>query len=132
MNDFSLHPQLAADCHQLGTREGCRVLLHHNASLPWYILVPETTAAELHELTGSERHHLDAVMDDLARFVKTHHASERVNIAAIGNRVPQLHVHVVGRYEGDPCWPEPVWGNLPAGPAWSRNDIETLRQLLEL
>ncbi len=132
MNGFSLHPQLAADCHELGLRRGCRILLHHNANLPWYILVPETAALELHELTGSERAHLDAVMDELARFVKAYHASERVNVAAIGNRVPQLHVHVVGRHEGDPCWPEPVWGNLPPGPAWSQSEIGAIRQQLEL
>jgi len=83
-------------------------------------------------MTSPERTQLDTVMDTVARFIKRHHASERVNVAAIGNRVPQLHIHVVGRYQGDPCWPEPIWGNLDPGPIWPQSNIESIRKQLGL
>ena len=128
MTDFSLHPQLEADCHWVGRLENCQILLHHNAGVPWYIVVPETEAGELHEMGMAERADVDWVTDTMARFIKHHHASERINLGAIGNRVPQLHIHVIGRSEGDPCWPDAVWGHLPAGPAWSEAAIEAIRQ----
>ena len=127
---FELHPQLAADCHRLGSWGDCWILLHGNAGVPWYIVVPQTDAGELHELTPQEREAVDRTLDALARFIKTQHGSQRINLAAIGNRVPQLHIHVVGRSEGDPCWPDVVWGNLSPGPAWRRQDVTALQQAL--
>lgn len=130
MTAFSIHAQLQADCHLLGDFSACSILLHRNGSLPWYIVVPDTSALELHELTDAERVALDGVTDKLGLFVKGYHQCERTNVAAIGNRVPQLHVHVVGRWRGDPCWPDPVWGNLPAAPERSEAQIAAIRGAL--
>lgn len=129
---LELHPQLRHDCHELGQWESCHVLLHRNSSVPWYILVPETSAAELHELNADQRRQVDQLMDALARFLKDHHHCQHTNVAAIGNRVPQLHIHVVGRYENDVCWPDVVWGNLPPAPERDPAIIDSLqRQLMQ-
>ncbi|MFV8834198.1 HIT family protein [Aquisalimonas sp.] len=130
MTAFSIHPQLQADCHLLGEFSACSILLHRNGSLPWYIVVPETQALELDELSDAERIAVDGVTDALARFIKRFHQCERTNLAAIGNRVPQLHVHVVGRWQGDPCWPDPVWGNLPDAPERSEEQLAAIRDAL--
>jgi diadenosine tetraphosphate (Ap4A) HIT family hydrolase len=118
---FELHPRLLEDCHVLGRFALSHLLLHRNASLPWLILVPEVAASvsELHELDARSRRELDAEIDAVARYLKHSRGAQKINIAAIGNLVPQLHVHVVGRHPGDPCWPGVVWGNLPRGPAWA-------------
>ncbi|SEO45077.1 HIT family protein [Aquisalimonas asiatica] len=130
MTVFAIHEQLQADCHVLGGYGACSVLLHRNGSLPWYIVVPETRALELDELSDAERIAVDGVTDALARFIKGFHRCERTNVAAIGNRVPQLHVHVVGRWQGDPCWPDPVWGNLPDAPPRSEAQLQAIRSAL--
>jgi diadenosine tetraphosphate (Ap4A) HIT family hydrolase len=128
MAGFELHPQLLADCHHIGRLNLSQVLLHRNASLPWLILVPEVGAdvRELYELEVHSRRTLDAEIDTLARYLKQSLGAQKVNVAAIGNLVPQLHIHVVGRHPADPCWPGVVWGNLPPGPAWDPDKIRAI------
>jgi diadenosine tetraphosphate (Ap4A) HIT family hydrolase len=125
---FELHPQLLADCHPVGRFPLSHVLLHRNASLPWLILVPEVSAdvRELYELAVESRRQLDAEIDTLAPYLKQSLGAQKINVAAIGNLVPQLHIHVVGRHPGDPCWPGVVWGNLPPGPAWEPDKISEI------
>ena len=127
-----LHPQLQADCHPLGKLTGGRLLLHRNAAVTWFILVPETEAADLLDLPEAQ---LNSIMADgraLSVFLKNERNFPKVNFGAIGNLVPQLHLHIVGRTPEDACWPQPVWGNLPEGPAYTEPEIETLRnQLIE-
>jgi len=129
MTDFELHRQLLADCHPIGRLTLSHVLLQRNASLPWLILVPEVGAEvrELFELNPADRRVLDAEIDTLARYLKHSLGAQKINVAAIGNIVPQLHIHVVGRHPGDPCWPGVVWGNLPPGPEWSAEQVEEIR-----
>ncbi|MBM4299582.1 MAG: HIT family protein [Deltaproteobacteria bacterium] len=115
---FEIHPQLLADCYRLGRFELCHVLLHRNAVLPWFVLVPETRVAGLFDLPKQER---NAALDEAAlvsQFVKQELGYPKINFAAIGNVVPQLHLHVVGRKPGDACWPAPVWGHLSDGSAY--------------
>lgn len=109
---WALHPQLAADCHALGHCGGSALLLQRNAAVPWFVLVPPSDALELHDLEPPLRARLDAAADRLARFVKDHFRCDKINVAAIGNVVPQLHLHVVGRRRDDACWPRPIWGHL--------------------
>ena len=125
---FELHPQLLADCHSIGRFNLSHVLLHRNAGLPWLILVPEVDAGvrELYELDEHSRRVLDAEIDAVARYLKQSLGAHKINVAAIGNLVPQLHIHVVGRYAGDPCWPNVVWGNLPPGPDWEPEQIREI------
>ncbi|HMM75371.1 MAG TPA: HIT domain-containing protein [Gammaproteobacteria bacterium] len=123
----ALHPQLAADCHVLGRLDGNTLLLQRNAALPWFVLVPVAspvdTPVDLHELPSPARAALLAAADRLAAWVKRHFACDKINVAAIGNLVPQFHLHVVGRRRDDPCWPRPVWGHLPPGGRWTETQL---------
>lgn len=121
-----VHPQLGADCHVLGRLRSGALLLNRNAALPWFLLVPEGDAVELHDLPPAVRRRLESDQDGLARFVLRRFACDKLNVAAIGNVVPQLHVHVIGRYRDDPCWPGVVWGRLPAGPIYPDDELAAL------
>ena len=94
------------------TLEHSWLLLHRNATLPWFILVPHTREQRLHRLSRDFRTGVMNEADAAARFLEDWFACDHVNQASIGNQVPQLHVHVIGRYRGDPCWPGVVWGRL--------------------
>jgi diadenosine tetraphosphate (Ap4A) HIT family hydrolase len=129
--DFIIHPQLLADCHQLGKLAICHVLLHRNAILPWFILVPETEIADLLDLPDDLRR---AAMDEaaaIARFVKARLGYMKINFAAIGNVVPQLHLHIVGRSADDACWPAPVWGHLKEAREYSNTELKRIAEMLE-
>jgi diadenosine tetraphosphate (Ap4A) HIT family hydrolase len=130
MTDFEIHPCLLSDCHRLGRLGACHLLLHRNASLPWFILVPETAVTDLLDLDPKVR---EAVLDACAQvcaYIKAEFRLPKVNFAAIGNLVPQLHLHLVGRTPGDPCWPAPVWGNLDAGPEYPPEQIDAITAAL--
>lgn len=114
MTAFSLHQQLRADCHVLGELDACSLLLFDASSIPWFIVVPHVHVCELHELSQTEQVALMGVLNVLSLFVKQHFACDKLNTAAIGNKVSQLHVHVIGRREDDLCWPEVVWGRVSA------------------
>jgi diadenosine tetraphosphate (Ap4A) HIT family hydrolase len=123
MSDFELHPRLRADCHRVGRLTLSEVLLHRNAAVPWFILVPRVRVTELCDLEPDERRCLQVETDRLSRLVRARFEITKLNVAAIGNLVAQLHVHVVGRRPGDPCWPNPVWGFLEIEREWSHEDV---------
>ena len=130
MQPFEIHPQLLADCHRLGRFNLCHVLLNKNALLPWFVLVPETSVTDLLDLPDEQR---NAAMNETAlisQFIKRNLGYPKVNFAAIGNVVPQLHLHVVGRKPDDPCWPAPVWGHLTESREFSDQRIAEIRELL--
>jgi len=119
---FTLDAQLASDCFELGRLGRARLLLMDNAALPWFILVPETECVELTDLPLPQQQELLADINRIASLITTEWAVDKLNIAAIGNVVRQLHIHIVGRSEGDYCWPGVVWGAASPG----RYDSETL------
>lgn len=117
MSEFELHPQLAADTVEVARWDCCRVLLMNDATYPWLILVPQRPGArELHLLSAGD------LALTTAEIVRASQAMERLfqpvklNVAALGNMVPQLHIHVIARFEDDAAWPKPVWGATPAVP----------------
>ncbi len=110
MAAFELDPHLAHDCVALGRLGLCRVLLMNNPAVPWFILVPETTATELCDLEAGEQARLLAEINAVSHFVRDHFTVDKLNVASIGNIVRQLHVHVVGRRVEDDYWPGVVWG----------------------
>ncbi len=128
---FRLDSRLEADTRQLFHRDGCSVLLHRNAGVLWFILVPHTECRELYQLPEPQRRSLDALADGVAAFLHRQCGCHKINVAAIGNVVPQLHLHVIGRRRDDPCWPEPVWGRLPAGPGYGEAEAAQLAQSLQ-
>jgi diadenosine tetraphosphate (Ap4A) HIT family hydrolase len=132
MTRFQIHPQLLADCHVIGKFDLCYLLLHKNSALPWFILVPQSDEGDLLDLPPALR---VTAMNEAALvsdFVKKILNYPKINFAAIGNIVPQLHLHVVGRVPGDPCWPAPVWGQLGDGLPYSRERIAELSALLAI
>lgn len=129
-SQWQLHGQLAADCHYLGKGEAAHLLLHRNASLHWLILVPETGVLDLLDLPAAQRNDLLDQAAGVANYLKNDLGYPRVNVGALGLVVPQLHLHVVGRRELDPCWPAPVWGNLAAEAGYTESAVTELAQAL--
>jgi len=114
---FALHPQLSHDTTPVGDLALARVLLMNDANYPWLILVPRRAgASEIVDLTDDEQALLMREIAQASRALKAVSACDKLNVAAIGNVVPQLHVHVVARRRDDLAWPKPVWGVAPAKP----------------
>lgn len=114
---WSLHPQLAADTHLVASLELSELRLMDNRLHPWLILVPRVEAAiEWFDLPESAQHGLLAEMGVASRLLRELHAPDKLNVAALGNVVAQLHVHVIARFRDDAAWPRPVWGAVPAEP----------------
>jgi diadenosine tetraphosphate (Ap4A) HIT family hydrolase len=128
--DPKLNPELEGDTHRMGRWTDSLLLLHRDAALPWFILVPRTEERMLHRLPVEQRDALSRRCDALAAFIESHWRCDRINQAAIGNRVPQLHLHVVGRREDDPCWPGVVWGRLKSGLSYGDDEVDSLRRTL--
>lgn len=115
MTPFTLDARLAADCIPLGRFALSRLLLMNDATYPWLILVPERPgASEVFDLGADDRRVLAAETALVARALKACSDADKINVAALGNVVAQLHVHVIARFVGDPAWPAPVWGRVPA------------------
>lgn len=131
MSVFQIHSRLEADCHRLGRLALSHVLLHRDAALPWLILVPEVAVIELCDLAPHERTRLDTEIDHVCALIRSEFPhTTKLNVAAIGNLVPQLHVHVIGRHPGDPCWPGVVWGNLSTNSEWPELRVRELAAML--
>ena len=131
---FELHPRLNEDCVVVGDFPLCRLLLMNDASYPWFILVPRREGVrEIFELSAADQQQLLHESSQLSRVIATHFKADKINVAALGNMVPQLHVHHIVRFESDPAWPAPVWGHAPASPyddAALNQRLAMVRQLL--
>ncbi len=119
MDQSHIPKQLLADCHYLGRLPACDVLLNRNAALPWFILVPETRLSDVLDLPEEHRQAVIAECASVSEFIKQVLGFDKVNFAGLGNVVPAMHLHIIGRRPQDACWPQPVWGNLPAGATYS-------------
>ena len=107
---FTLHPKLAADCEQLVDLPLCTALLMRDHRFPWLILVPRLEdLRDLHDLPSEHATALFQEIGAASRALQTAFAAEKINVAALGNQVPQLHIHVIARYMSDIAWPGPVW-----------------------
>ncbi|UTA46685.1 HIT family protein [Simiduia sp. 21SJ11W-1] len=112
---FSLHPQLAQDSLLLGRMRLCQVRLSLDANYPWCLLIPErANVTEIHHLSEQDRHLLMDESCRLAEVMVSVFDPKKINVAALGNMVPQLHMHHVARFEDDAAWPGPIWGRVPA------------------
>jgi diadenosine tetraphosphate (Ap4A) HIT family hydrolase len=129
---YELHPQLAADTHPVAAFELSELRLMDDANYPWLILVPRIAGAhELVDLDATQRHALTDEIDRAARALRDAFHPHKLNVAALGNLVPQLHVHVIARYELDPAWPAPVWGRVAARPYSPEALVERIALLQE-
>ena len=108
---FALHSQLAKDTIRIGSMPLCEVLLMNDKQYPWLILVPrKDNIREIYELSGEEQQQLIKESSLLAVKMQIHFQADKINVAALGNMVPQLHIHHIARYKTDAAWPKPVWG----------------------
>jgi diadenosine tetraphosphate (Ap4A) HIT family hydrolase len=122
---FSLHPQLARDTAPVGDLALARVLAMNDANYPWLVLVPRRSGiVEIIDLDEAGRSRLMAEIAQVSAALKQLTACDKLNVAAIGNIVPQLHVHVVARRASDAAWPKPVWGAVPARP-YAAGELDT-------
>jgi diadenosine tetraphosphate (Ap4A) HIT family hydrolase len=111
---WALHPQLARDTVELGDLPLCRVLVIQDANYPWLLLVPRRPdVVEIIDLDEVEQAQLMTETTRVARALREITKCDKLNVAALGNVVPQLHVHVIARRKTDAAWPRPVWGVVP-------------------
>ena len=113
-SEWRLDPRLAADTLALGRWPLCHVLLMDDTHYPWLVLVPEVVGVtEIIDLAAAQRAQLAVETDAAARALREVFSPDKLNVAALGNVVSQLHVHVVARFKADAAWPAPVWGAVP-------------------
>ncbi|GHC26683.1 hypothetical protein GCM10010082_19880 [Kushneria pakistanensis] len=119
---FALHERLAADTIAVASLELCELRLMNDARFVWALLIPQRdNIRESFELFEHERTRLWQEVDQLGSFLQHETGADKINIGALGNMVPQLHVHVIARSREDAAWPGPVWG---AGQAEPLDDSE--------
>jgi len=128
---FSLHPALKKDCIELGRLDLCRVLLMNDKQFPWLILVPERNdITEIYQLCLDDQQQLIRESSYIAEQLAELYQADKINIAALGNMVPQLHIHHVARYKTDKAWPAPIWGKFDAQ-AYAEKELETTLKRLK-
>lgn len=131
MDNFFLHPQLAGDTLPVGDLHLCRVLLMNNQIFPWLILVPRKP--DLREIFDLSPEDYTACMEEIrhvSHFFSTYAKADKMNIAALGNTVPQLHIHIIARFKNDAAWPNPVWSCGIKTEPYSGSDAQ--KKLLEI
>ena len=114
---WSLHPQLERDTANIGDLPLSRVLVINDASYPWLLLVPRRP--DIVEIAQAQ---LMTEIARVSRALREVTQCHKLNLAALGNAVPQLHVHVIARFRHDPAWPKPVWGAVPPR-AYGREEL---------
>jgi diadenosine tetraphosphate (Ap4A) HIT family hydrolase len=135
-SDWSLHSQLKKDTIDIGDLPLCRVLVIKDAHYPWLLLVPRrNNAVEIIDLDEVAQAQLMTEISRVAKALKEITGCDKLNIATLGNLVPQLHVHVIARRSNDAAWPRPVWGVMPPLPHDAeevQNFISALRRKIWL
>lgn len=129
---FELHPQLEADSTRIQKLPLCDLRLIEDANYPWFVLVPERpNIREIHELGETDQHRLTREISQVSLALQAATGAGKMNVAALGNLVPQLHIHVIARFDSDPAWPGPIWGVKPALPYEPEARAELLRSFRE-
>ena len=128
---MTIHPQLLADSHALFHCQNCHLRLHKNASLPWVIIIPDTKEMEFCDLPNNLQLEITGLSQIIGNYFKQACGTEKINFAAIGNVVQQLHIPVIGRNRKDPLWPYVVWGReLPDKP-YSQQKLDDFKLKLQ-
>ncbi|KQZ67909.1 MULTISPECIES: HIT family protein [unclassified Lysobacter] len=132
MNPWHLHPQLADDTHPVAQFKLCELRLMDDANHPWLILVPRVEdAVELIDLDEAQQVELTREVATTSRALQQAFSPHKLNVAALGNLVPQLHVHVIARFREDIAWPRPVWGMATAQPYSPEALVRRIQRLQE-
>jgi diadenosine tetraphosphate (Ap4A) HIT family hydrolase len=115
MTNFILHPQLEKDSVLVTELVLCSVRLINDANYPWLILVPRiANISDIIDLNAGQQQMLWQESALVSRVLKYLFTPDKLNIAALGNMVPQLHLHHIARYQNDVSWPKPIWGQVPS------------------
>jgi len=114
---ITLNPQLEKGSIPLGEFQLCSLLLINDSNYPWFILLPNReNLSEIFQLSPEDQQQLMLESSFFSRVLMQVFKADKINIAALGNVVPQLHIHHIARYKNDACWPDPVWGAVPGIP----------------
>lgn len=128
---FHIDERLAADTLALWDWPLCTIRLMNDRRFPWLILVPRRDSLrDLHDLDAVDRATCAIEMEQASRLLQRVTGAEKMNVAALGNLVPQLHIHVIARFARDAAWPRPVWG-VGAAEAYAESEAAALRARLE-
>ena len=128
MSDFILHSKLAADTFEVLSLKVSQLLLMNDARYPWLILVPQVSdMRDLHNLSAKQYHSVTQEIARVSKLLESVTRAHKMNVGALGNMVPQLHIHIVARQANDAAWPAPVWGVGEAQP-YSQDAAKTLVQ----
>ncbi len=115
--EFQLHPQLATDCFVMADFPLSQLLLCNDSAYPWFILVPKVEGVQdIYQLDWQQQQQLLNESSLLSEVIMQEFKGDKINVAALGNVVPQLHLHHIVRYKNDPCWPKPIWGQQALTP----------------
>ena len=129
---FELHPKLFSDTIVVGDFPLCRLLLMNDSNYPWFILVPvRVDVKEIFEMAKADQLQLLRESSHLSETMYRVFQADKMNVAALGNMVPQLHIHHVARYKTDPAWPKPVWGMHEPIPYTNRALRETCANMVD-
>lgn len=127
---IELHPQLKKDCIQLGEFTLCSLLLLNDANYPWFILLPNRVGiTEMHHLSEIDQQQLMTESMFFSQCLEQVFQADKLNIAALGNVVPQLHIHHIARFTTDACWPAPVWGAVSPMP-YNEEQLKNIKKQL--
>ena len=127
---FTLDTQLQKDTIAIASLPLCELLLMNDANYPWLILVPRRAdVRELIELSAEDQLQFMQESNAVARLLQTQFSAEKLNIAALGNVVAQLHIHHIARFKSDAVWPKPVWGAMPAV-AYAEQELAEVIELI--
>ena len=130
MSDFILHSKLAADTFEVLSLKVSQLLLMNDARYPWLILVPQVSdMRDLHNLSAKQYHSVTQEIAQVSKVLESVTQAHKMNVGALGNMVPQLHIHIIARQTNDAAWPAPVWGVGEAQP-YSQDAAKTLIQQL--
>jgi len=130
---FELAPELKRDCIELADWPLCKVLLLNDSQYPWFILVPRQNGLkEIIDLSEQDQIVFIKESAILSKLIQEVFNPDKLNVAAIGNMVPQLHIHHIARFKNDVAWPAPVWGKFPAKPYSNEQIGEIINQFADI
>ncbi len=125
MTNFELNETLSKDCFEVAELPLCKVLMMNDQQYPWFILVPRVASVtEIYQLSPEQQLQLMQESNGFGKWLMKEFNGDKLNLGALGNMVPQLHIHHIVRYKSDPSWPNPVWGAKPTIP-FEKNQAET-------
>ena len=129
MSEFLLNETLNADTVPVASWPLCRVLLMNDSRYPWLILVPaQPDIKEIYELSLGDQSQLMSELCRASLALSNLLSPDKINIGALGNIVPQLHIHVIARFRRDEAWPQPVWGTHRPTPYQTQTLKETQKK----